>query len=122
MNEKRERQRNNDWPVYILLGVATILFSGFGWFIIQPETAIGMVSTVSFGVGLSVLIWLLIHFDEMMKSRWSRFAVDVLIGLLLVTLIYVFMLGFTVYFEFILVAFGIVFVLSLLFAFRRVAK
>ncbi|WP_225046724.1 hypothetical protein [Lacticaseibacillus kribbianus] len=103
----------------ITLVVAAALFTGFAWYVSQPKDTLAMVSTASFGVGLTALIWLLAVCDEWPSKRFVRFLLDLLLGCALATLIYVYMIGFIVYPEFMIGAFGIVLVLAALFAIRK---
>lgn len=119
MTDKRAEKRTQQW-IYAILAVAGLAFTGFGWFVTQPTTIMAMVSTISFGFGLVVLIWALVTFDDRMTNRWVRFALDLGIGLAIVALIYVFMLGFKLYAEFAIGAGLVVLVLALLFAARKV--
>ncbi|WP_461225086.1 hypothetical protein [Lacticaseibacillus suihuaensis] len=115
---KRHQSRSRVGEAITLI-VAALLFTGFAWFVTQPDTALAMTSTASFGVGLTILIWLLAFFDDWAKGRGSRFVLDLVIGSAMVTLIYVYMIGFIVYPEFMYGAFGVVLVLAALFAIRK---
>lgn len=115
---KKHSTHSNVWT-WILLVLAAAGFTGFAWFVTQPTDALTMVSTGSFGVGLVVLIWLLAYFDELAQGRFTRFLADAVIGLAIVALIYVYMIGFIVYPEFIAGAVAIVLVLAALFAIRQ---
>ncbi|WP_179394365.1 hypothetical protein [Lacticaseibacillus absianus] len=114
----KHTNHSNAWT-WVLLVLAALGFTGFAWFVTQPTDALTMISTGSFGVGLVVLIWLMAYFDDLARGRVTRFAADVLIGAAAVALIYVYMIGFIVYPEFIFGAAGIVLVLAALFALRR---
>ncbi|WP_125703992.1 hypothetical protein [Lacticaseibacillus daqingensis] len=115
---KRHSNSSTGWTWAVLI-LAAAAFTGFAWFVTQPTDALTMVSTGSFGVGLVALIWLLAYFDEAPSGRFSRFLIDTVFGLAIVALIYVYMIGFIVYPEFIGGAAGVVVVLAGLFAIRR---
>ena len=120
-HESTEKKHATWWVNGILL-VFGALFTGFAWYATNPKTLVAQVSTVSFGFGLVVLIGLLAYLDDRPFTRVGRFAVDLLVGLAIVALMYVFMIGITVYWQVMAIAGGIVLLLAALFAIRKPVK
>jgi hypothetical protein len=113
-------KRSHAYGLFIILVIAAAVFSWIGWFATNPQDFIVKAATVSLGVGLAVGVWLLIGLDASCQTRKGRFGVDVVVGGAMMLLIYVFMLGLTFDWVFTFGAIGIVLVLSLLFAARRI--
>lgn len=106
------------WGMLIVLLLAFAIFTWFGWFILHPTTVLAMISTVSFGLGLTVGIYWLAYADGRARTRWSRFGIDFGIGLILMAFIYLYMLGFVLDLGYAAAGAAVVLILALLFALR----
>lgn len=106
--------------VFLVLLVAAAVFTWIGWFATNPHSFVARLSTFSLGLGLALGVWFLVGVDQMARTRLARFVADLVIGGVMVTLIYLFMLGLNANWVYIAMAFGAVFGLAALFALRRV--
>ncbi|WP_407892011.1 hypothetical protein [Lacticaseibacillus sp. N501-2] len=113
-------KRSHAYGLFVLLVIAAAIFSWIGWFATNPQNLMAKTATISLGVGLAVGVWLLVGLDASCQTRKGRFGVDLVIGGAMMLLIYIFMLGLTFDWVFTFGAIGIVVVLSLLFAARRI--
>ncbi|WP_125710298.1 hypothetical protein [Lacticaseibacillus porcinae] len=113
-------KKSHAYGLLILLIIAAVGFSWLGWFATNPQDLMAKAATISLGVGLAVGVWLLVGLDASCQTRRGRFGVDIVVGGAMMLLIYIFMLGLTFDWLFTFGAIGIVLVLSLLFAARRI--
>ncbi|MFD1432607.1 hypothetical protein [Lacticaseibacillus yichunensis] len=104
----------------VLVIVLAAIFSGYGWFVYHPDDLFAMASVICFGIGLAVGLWLLAWLDGNAHSRFGRFCLDFFFGAALIAFIWIFLLGLTFYFEFFMVALGVLLILSALFTLRKV--
>lgn len=119
MAESHAKKTQIPWPKVVVLTLMTLAFIWFAWFVYNPKTPLAILSTVSFGLGMTVGIWLLARLDGAAPTRMSRFWCDVIGGGLLVAFIYIFLLGFRAQPVVIGAAAAFVIIASLLFVGRK---
>ncbi|WP_054723366.1 hypothetical protein [Lacticaseibacillus nasuensis] len=107
------------WGMLIVLIISFAIFTWFGWFVLHPTTVVAIISTLSFGLGLTLGIYWLAYADGRARTRLSRFGIDLGIGWLLMAFIYLYMLGFVFEPFFIMAGAAVVLVLAALFALRK---
>lgn len=113
-------KKGHSYGLFCLLFVAAAVFAWVGWFASNPQDFMSKMACISLGVGLAVGVWLLVGLDASCQTRLGRFWIDLIIGMAMMALIYLFMLGFAFSWLFTGGAIAIVVVLSLLFAARRI--
>lgn len=106
--------------VFLILLIAAAVFTWIGWFATNPHSFVGRLSTFSLGLGLALGVWFLVGVDQLARTRKARFVADLVIGGVMVALIYLFMLGLSANWLYMVMAAGTVLVLSGLFALRRI--
>ncbi|WP_054776675.1 hypothetical protein [Lacticaseibacillus saniviri] len=84
-----KKQRSLQW---ILMVIGVIGFTIGAWLVRTP-TALGeQAMTVGFGIITTLLLWALTSADSYAETRFGRFMLDVLFGIVIVGLFYVLIL------------------------------
>ncbi|KRO15479.1 hypothetical protein [Lacticaseibacillus saniviri] len=110
-----KKQRSLQW---ILMVIGVIGFTIGAWLVRTP-TALGeQAMTVGFGIITTLLLWALTSADSYAETRFGRFMLDVLFGIVIVGLFYVLIFGLVMN-EFVFWALAIIVGLSLVLSFRQ---
>lgn len=109
------KQRSLQW---ILMVVGIIGFTIGAWLVRTPTALGDQAMTVGFGIITTLLLWALTSADSYAETRFGRFILDVLFGILIVGLFYVLIFGLEMN-EFVFWALAIIVGLSLILSFRQ---
>ncbi len=104
--------------IIIAAVIMAIIFIGLGFYLTKPSTLVDQLSTISFGIILTLGLLVLTVLDGRARSKFVRFLGDWLTGTVLLAFVHLYMIGLDPQWLFLLCGSGVIAFFALIAALR----